>query len=313
MARRAFVAAIVVAVQCAAFAVTVREEVMPVRENRDRWTFRSSKALAYGNGGVQFPLWKNRRSVDVYPDNKIPHAPRLPGARAFVVRTDVAPEGGRADLFVVTNRTTVYITNLELGRTYRWRVRQFGTGDSAEASFTTEDEPPRLLRAGGVSNFRDLGGWRTADGRRVRENMILRSAGLRASSKTSGGFLRRKVEMGERRVTDEGVDTTEHSVGQVCNPCDGFHPPGKRLAALGGNRRNRLRRLAQLSREALQTGNRADHTRSHQRSYSRRRQKTAARHRHADCADRASDRVLDDLQLMRAVPPALRYVNVGIP
>lgn len=119
----------------------------------------------------------------------------------------ISPENGRTDLFVLTNRTEAYITNLELGRTYRWRVRQFGAGESAEASFTTEDEPPRFLRAGGVSNFRDLGGWRTVGGKRVRENMILRSAGLRASSKSTGSFLRRTVVLGDRRVTEDGIAT----------------------------------------------------------------------------------------------------------
>lgn len=125
----------------------------------------------------------------------------------------VSTEGGRTDLFVLTNRTSAYITNLELGKTYRWRVRQFGTGDSAEASFTTEDEPPRLLRAGGVSNFRDLGGWRTADGRRVRENMIFRSAGLRSSSKSTGSFLRRTVVLGGRRVTEDGIAALRDDFG----------------------------------------------------------------------------------------------------
>ena len=125
----------------------------------------------------------------------------------------ISPENGRTDLFVLTNRTEAYITNLELGRTYRWRVRQFGSGESAEASFSTEDEPPRLLRAGGVSNFRDLGGWRTADGKRVRENMIFRSAGLRSSSKSTGSFLRRTVVLGERRVTEDGIATLRDDFG----------------------------------------------------------------------------------------------------
>ena len=117
----------------------------------------------------------------------------------------VSVEGGRTDLFVLTNRTNAYLTNLELGKTYRWTVRREGSEDSVSASFTTEDEPPRLLRAGGVSNFRDLGGWRTADGRRVRENMIFRSAGLRSSSKSTGSFLRRTVVLGDRRVTADGI------------------------------------------------------------------------------------------------------------
>jgi len=86
-------------------------------------------------------------------------------------------------------------------------VRRPETGDSDSAEFETEDRAPRLLRAGGVWNFRDLGGWKTADGRRVREGMILRSAGLRASSKSSGGFFNKKIEMGVQRVTPAGLAT----------------------------------------------------------------------------------------------------------
>ena len=125
----------------------------------------------------------------------------------------VTPEGGQSDVFSLTNRTDAYITNLELGRTYRWSVRAAGTLDEVSAAFVTEETPPRLLRAGGVSNFRDLGGWRTADGRRVRENMIFRSAGLRSSSKARGSFFRQTVELGARRVTPDGIAALRDDFG----------------------------------------------------------------------------------------------------
>ena len=126
----------------------------------------------------------------------------------------ISPDGGQtADLFVLTNRTTAYITNLELGRTYRWRVRRFGAEESAEASFPTEPTAPRFLRAEGVSNFRDLGGWRTPDGKRVRENMIFRSAGLRSSSMSRSGLFSRKIELGDQRVTTNGIATLRDDFG----------------------------------------------------------------------------------------------------
>lgn len=135
------------------------------------------------------------------------------GETNAVWELSVSAEGGREDVFALTNRTVAYITNLELGRTYRWMVRRAGTGESVSASFTTEETPPRLLRAGGVSNFRDLGGWRTADGKRVRENMIFRSAGLRSSSKSKGSFFRQTVELGAQRVTAEGIATLRNDFG----------------------------------------------------------------------------------------------------
>ena len=129
------------------------------------------------------------------------------GATNAVYVLTIAPEGGKTDVFTLTNRTDAYVTNLELWKSYRWTVRCAGTLDEASASFTTEPDPPRFLRAGGVSNFRDLGGWRTTDGKTVRANMIFRSAGLRFSSKSKGSFFRRSIELGARRVTAAGIAT----------------------------------------------------------------------------------------------------------
>jgi hypothetical protein len=117
----------------------------------------------------------------------------------------IVREGGGLESFVVTNRSVVYVTNLELGARYHWSV--FDGRDTAAGTFTTEPDAPRFLRAEGVSNFRDLGGWRTAGGRRVRQNMIFRSAGLRSSSKAKGGLFSTKVIPGVRRVKDAGLAT----------------------------------------------------------------------------------------------------------
>ena len=129
------------------------------------------------------------------------------GATNAVYELTIGSDGGEEETFVLTNRTNAYVTNLNLARTYRWMVRCLDTEEFASSSFATEPSAPRLLRADGVRNFRDLGGWKTTDGKTVREDMIFRSAGLRNSSKSSGGFLRRKVEVGERRVTDAGLAT----------------------------------------------------------------------------------------------------------
>ena len=129
------------------------------------------------------------------------------GETNAVYLLNIVRDGGEEESFAVSNRTEVWVTNLELGRRYQWMVRQAGTRDSATASFVTEETAPRLLRADGVGNFRDLGGWKTSDGKRVKENLVFRSAGLRFSSKSSGGFFRRKVELGARRVTDAGIET----------------------------------------------------------------------------------------------------------
>ena len=109
-------------------------------------------------------------------------------------------------LTVVSNGCSVRVVNLEPNRAYSWSVRIPGETNSVSGSFTTAAELPRLVFADGVPNLRDLGGWRTTDGRRVRMNMIFRSAGLRNSARRSGdSLLNVRYEPGARRVTDFGL------------------------------------------------------------------------------------------------------------
>ena len=123
----------------------------------------------------------------------------------YTLTVDFA-EGGDKRVFEIVGRTSARITNLELGREYRWSVEK--GGEKATATFKTAAEAPRLLRAGGVRNFRDLGGWKTTDRRRVKQNMILRCAGLRSSaSKEGGGLFGGKFRPGEQRVTERGIKT----------------------------------------------------------------------------------------------------------
>ena len=110
----------------------------------------------------------------------------------------------------VEGKTRVYTyempcANLEIGCTYYWKVwsnvacRRFPHGStmyakcphcdgrravaSDVASFVTEDLPPRWIKMkGGITNVRDLGGWKTLDGRRVKQGMAFRGQGLNDGS-----------------------------------------------------------------------------------------------------------------------------------
>ena len=126
----------------------------------------------------------------------------------------VIRDGGERQTFSIPHRTNAYITNLELGAKYLWSVAVAGSEESEPATFTTEAEPPRLLRAGGVVNLRDLGGWKGLRGRRVRQNMIFRSAGLRSSARRKGGsMLGGKYTPGETWITPEGIATLKGDFG----------------------------------------------------------------------------------------------------
>ena len=62
-----------------------------------------------------------------------------------------------------------------------------------------EHDLPRILPLEGASNVRDLGGWRTADGRRVKHGRVWRSAALHA---LTPGDLERMAGTGLRTVCD---------------------------------------------------------------------------------------------------------------
>ena len=73
------------------------------------------------------------------------------------------------------------LNNLKIATTYYWKVTavtENGSFDSLVATFSTEELAPRLLKINGVPNVRDLGGRIGLNGRRVRQGIVYRTAGL---------------------------------------------------------------------------------------------------------------------------------------
>jgi len=102
-----------------------------------------------------------------------------PGAVCRVSVRDVR-KGAVVFEAAVTNGTAS-VDNLEIAATYEWTVDD-GEGP-AKHVFTTEDLAPRLVRFPGVGNVRDLGGWKGLDGRRIRQGLVFRSAGLNENAR----------------------------------------------------------------------------------------------------------------------------------
>jgi len=74
-------------------------------------------------------------------------------------------------------------------------------------TFTVEDVPPRWIALEGrTKNLRDLGGWRTADGRRVRYGMVFRGEAMNDNS-VSGDAP------GRNRLTVEDVEFLTRTIG----------------------------------------------------------------------------------------------------
>lgn len=75
-------------------------------------------------------------------------------------------------------------TNLLAGAAYELEVTNVSLGEDEanritwNVPFRTEARAPRLLDIPGIPNARDFGGWRGLDGRRIRQGLVIRSAGL---------------------------------------------------------------------------------------------------------------------------------------
>lgn len=72
-------------------------------------------------------------------------------------------------------REEVY--NLKIGFTYYWRVI-CGNEVSDVYSFSTEDRVPRWIYINGTTNVRDIGGWKTVDGKHIRQGMLYRGSSM---------------------------------------------------------------------------------------------------------------------------------------
>ena len=102
-----------------------------------------------------------------------------------------------------TEQTDCSITNLYIGTTYYWQVSFAEDGvtyESEIASFTTTEQGPRNLKVEGVTNFRDIGGWKTKSGRTVKQGMIYRTA--RVDYITEAGLKTMREELGIKTEID---------------------------------------------------------------------------------------------------------------
>ena len=79
---------------------------------------------------------------------------------------------------VATN--CVEVDSLDIATEWEWTVAS--SNDCFVSRFKTEDLLPRLVRMTGTGNCRDIGGRRGLDGRRIRQGLVYRTAGLNSNA-----------------------------------------------------------------------------------------------------------------------------------
>ena len=76
---------------------------------------------------------------------------------------------------VNTTEKKAEVYNLKIATSYYWRV--IGGDETSEVGvFETAGNGPRNMYVDGVTNFRDIGGWMTSSGKRVKQGLLYRSA-----------------------------------------------------------------------------------------------------------------------------------------
>ena len=120
---------------------------------------------------------------------------RWEGASGPVALTVTAD--GRTVLATNLTASSFELRGLEIARTYRWTVA--AGGESVSATFTTEDEVPRLIDLPSVKNARDLGGYIGLEGRRVRQGRIFRTRAYNGDAREKDG----KQEYGWKRIHED--------------------------------------------------------------------------------------------------------------
>ncbi len=96
-----------------------------------------------------------------------------------------------------TDKNNIRVRNLKIAQKYFWRVSSNGE-KSPVFSFVTDDVAPRQFNIAGAWNVRDLGGRKGLNGKRIRQNLIIRGGGLNLNSEDG-------VTKGKTSIKPDGI------------------------------------------------------------------------------------------------------------
>ena len=109
---------------------------------------------------------------------------------------------GAASYEIAENAGEFSFSHLRAGTFYYYRVTAYTSdGTLSKNGFFRTSETPRFLTIGGISNVRDIGGWKTTDGRRISQGLLLRGTELDGA-----------IEKGYH-ITEAGIKDMRESFG----------------------------------------------------------------------------------------------------
>ena len=101
-----------------------------------------------------------------------------PSGRSSIIELSESPDFSSEKLYVIGNESFLSIPYLNAGTQYYYRITTTlpdGSTVSANSSFETKDLP-RILTVDGLRNVRDIGGWKTASGKTLRQGLLIRGS-----------------------------------------------------------------------------------------------------------------------------------------
>ena len=144
----------------------------------------------------------------------------------FCVKVSENPDLSGPRVFE-TDACSLEVYDLKIGARYYWSVN-----GGEPATFVTLDAAPRNLLIDGVKNVRDLGGWKTTDGKRVKQGLLFRTSALDYYSDGEKKMKNSVDAEGLRTLRELGIRTEiDLRVGHDGDP--GYPPEGKTESVLG--------------------------------------------------------------------------------
>ncbi len=183
---------------------------MPAAERREKFADKAFRAKSMGQPAERVPGEEESRKA------YWPKTVRLAWEGTGDAECQVTVKDAKKGVVVIDEKVKggeLYIDNLEIAAEYEWSVKC--GGETAYGKFKTEDIAPRLVRYPGVPNVRDFGGRIGLGGKRVRQGLVFRSAGLNSNARPIYYTVEELRELGKEKELKEAADEAQKRLDQL--------------------------------------------------------------------------------------------------
>lgn len=152
------------------------------------------------------------------------------GSREYTVY--ISESSTFSDAYIYETEDCEYYYGLfRPGKTYYWKVEGSDGAKSETDSFTVKDMPVAIYTIEGAANVRDIGGWTTEDGRRVRYGMLYRGSQLNGYGEGDPITEYGKQQLREMLSINSEIDLRAAGVDDGGQTENFFNPDGGYLKA----------------------------------------------------------------------------------